>query len=224
MARLELVRTLRELGLDLKTIRRVLEAEADLPGVAAAHAEALHVQIRVLQLRRAVLLAVARRGIQETDILMTTLSAQERDRLIAEFLDSVFDGQFAGIRQSMTPVLPQQPEPEQVEAWMELAELAKDPDFRESLRTMLRQRDFSTLTLYDVLHIDPASPAADPIVQAATKDCEVDELLAWLRAANDPRRDIYMERLAVINGWAAPESPAPLFDWFIEALSVRALD
>lgn len=62
LARLDLVRTLRDLGLDLATIRRVLDRETSLPDVAAAHANALDVQIRTLRLRRAVLRTVARRG------------------------------------------------------------------------------------------------------------------------------------------------------------------
>src|SRR5258705_10535258 len=61
LVRLEFVRTLRELGLDIATIRRVLDRGADLAAVAAAHAEAIGVQIRVLRLRRAALRAVARR-------------------------------------------------------------------------------------------------------------------------------------------------------------------
>src|SRR4051812_24064344 len=59
LARLELVRALRDLGLDLATIRKVVDRELTLPEVAAAHAEALTAQIRVLHLRRAVLTAVA---------------------------------------------------------------------------------------------------------------------------------------------------------------------
>src|SRR5262245_34415449 len=62
VARLDLVRTLRDLGLDLSTIRRIADRELSLPEVAAAHAEALAVQIRVLRLRHAVLTAVAKRG------------------------------------------------------------------------------------------------------------------------------------------------------------------
>src|SRR6202167_1525794 len=59
VARLDLVRTLRDLGLDLPTIRKVVNRELPLPAVAAAHAEALDVQIRILRLRRAVLTAAA---------------------------------------------------------------------------------------------------------------------------------------------------------------------
>ena len=61
VARLDLVRTLRSLRLDLPAIREVADREVSLPEVAAAHAETLAVQIRMLLLRRAVLMAAARR-------------------------------------------------------------------------------------------------------------------------------------------------------------------
>jgi DNA-binding transcriptional MerR regulator len=131
VARLDLVRTLRELGLDLSAIRRVLDQEISLPEVAAVHAEALAVQIRTLGLRRAVLMAVAKRGStpEEMDFMhkLAKLSEDERRRLIGDFLGSAFggrtaDAEFAGIMRSMTPELPDQPEAGQVEAWLELAE------------------------------------------------------------------------------------------------------
>src|SRR6185312_12893576 len=86
VARLDLVRTLRELGLDLSTIRKIVDREVSLPEVAAAHAEALAVQLRTLRLRRAVLTAVARRGStpEEMDLMhkLAKLSEEERRRLI----------------------------------------------------------------------------------------------------------------------------------------------
>ncbi|MEO3863120.1 MerR family transcriptional regulator [Acrocarpospora sp. B8E8] len=145
VARLDLVRTLRELGLDLPTIRKIADREISLPEVAAAHAEALAVQIRMLRLRRAVLTAVAKRGStpEETDLMhkLAKLSEDERRQLIGDFLDTAFGGldattEFAGVRRSMTPELPDNPEAEQVEAWVELAELSQNPDFRAGMRRM----------------------------------------------------------------------------------------
>src|SRR3954452_15162582 len=84
VARLDLVRTLRDLGVDLPTVRRVLAREATLSEVAAAHAEALDVQIRTLRLRRAVLGAVAARDAshQEMDLMhkIARMSDIERKR------------------------------------------------------------------------------------------------------------------------------------------------
>ncbi|MFJ9454623.1 MerR family transcriptional regulator [Kitasatospora sp. NPDC101447] len=156
VARLELVRTLRELGLGLPEIRSVLERERALPAVVAAHAEALDVRIRVLRLQRAVLGAVARRGSTPEELTMVhrlaRLSEDERERLVGEFLTGVFGasvaggsaavgsaagGRFAAVARSLTPELPADPSAEQVEAWVELAQLAADDGFRELLRGLL---------------------------------------------------------------------------------------
>ncbi|MFD5246893.1 MerR family transcriptional regulator [Amycolatopsis sp. NPDC058340] len=184
LARLELVRTLRELGLDLATIRKVAESEAALPDVAEAHMRALEAQIHVLRLRHAVLKAVTRRGATPEEITLmhdlAKLTEEERRRLIGDFLDAVFGGLehpgFAGIARTLTPELPESPAAEQVDAWVELAELARDPDFRALMRRLAEGYE--------------AAPRRD---------------LPWLDSADDPRRVRYLELLAVINGWAAPD-------------------
>src|SRR5919112_6659272 len=68
LVRLGLVRTLRDLGIDLATIRRVLEREVRLTDVAATHAAALDAQIRVLRVQKAVMQAVAQRGSDPKEI------------------------------------------------------------------------------------------------------------------------------------------------------------
>ncbi|MEU9329528.1 MerR family transcriptional regulator [Streptomyces canus] len=260
VARLDLVRTLRELGLDLPTIRKVVDRELSLPEVAAAHAEALAVQIRVLCLRRAVLTAVAERGStpEETELMhrLAQLSEDERRRLIGDFLDAVFGGldaapAFAGVMRSMTPELPDNPEAEQVQAWVELAELSLDPGFRAVMRRMAEdqaaeqarrdmmgpRRDIGAVVRDQAgpalaAGIDPASPQADPIVAAFTTpyahllgrpdDVELRRrLVTRLESVNDPRRERYLQLLAVVNGWPAPETLAPVFDWSVQALRVR---
>ncbi|MEY9946913.1 MerR family transcriptional regulator [Kitasatospora sp. GAS1066B] len=260
VARLDLVRTLRDLGLDLPTIRKVLDRELSLPEVAAAHAEALAVQIRTLRLRHAVLTAVAERGStpEEMDLMhkLAKLSADERRRLIGEFLDAVFGDldaapEFAGISRTMTPDLPDHPETDQVAAWVELAELAQDPHFRAAVRRIAghyaadRARDGAVGPRRDPASVvrdlagpalaagaDPQSAQADPVVAAVMAhyahvlghpdDVELRErLLARLEAANDRRWEQYLQLLAVINGWPAPDSLAPALDWFIPALRAR---
>lgn len=259
VARLDLVRTLRDLGLDLSTIRKVVDREVSLTEVAAAHAEALSVQVRTLRLRRAVLAAVAKRGStpEEMELMhkLARLSEDERRRLIDEFLDTVFGGlddhAFAGIRLSMTPELPDDVEAEQVEAWVELAELSQDPDFRASMRRMAQQhaadraegartvvrRDAVALVRDEVgpllaAGVDPTSPRAEPVVTAVTaryaravgRPDDPDlrrQLLSRVEAANDPRRERYVWLLARINGWPAGESLTPALDWFVPALRAR---
>ncbi|PSR69331.1 MerR family transcriptional regulator [Nocardia sp. MDA0666] len=145
LARLELVRTLREQDIDLATVRRVLARETSLAEVAAAHAAALDVQIRALRLRRAVSAAVANResNPQEMDLMhkLVNLSDAERSRFVHDFIDDTFGGVDANpamvelLRSSM-PELPEDATAEQVEAWIELVELVQDTDFRAAVRRM----------------------------------------------------------------------------------------
>ncbi|MFD2082522.1 DNA-binding transcriptional regulator, MerR family [Actinopolymorpha cephalotaxi] len=262
LARLELVRTLRALGLDLHTIRRVVEQEVSLREIAAAHADALAAQIRLLRLRQAVLTTVARRGStpEETNLMhrLAELTEDERRRLIEEFLDSTFGGlgtghEFGAAMGTMTPRLPEDPEPAQVEAWVELAEQTSDAAFRAGLRLLAehhaaeRSRNADAGVRPDLgaviqelvgaavrTGIDPTSPQAAPVVAEVverwarafgiddadgTGGTDVrGELLRWLEAVNDPRRERYLQLLATINGWSAPDSLAPVFGWLDQAL------
>ncbi|MGW4499426.1 MerR family transcriptional regulator [Micromonospora sp. NPDC004336] len=260
VVRLELVRTLRELGLDLATIRRVVDRETSLAEVAATHAEALATQIRTLRVRHAVLTAAARQGSCPAEMermhRLARLSEGERRHLVDEFLDAAFGGldtdpEFAGIRRSMTPELPDDADTEQVEAWLELAGLCRDPDFRASLRRMAEQyaadrahhaegvrRDAVALVRDRVeparrAGIDPTSPEADPVVATITAryaelcdrpdDADLRRRLSRrLESASDPRRERYLWLLSVVNGWPAPERLLPALDWCLRALRARA--
>jgi len=249
VARLDLIRTLRELGLDLATIRRILDRETALSDVAAAHAEALTVQIRTLQLRRAILTMVANRNSTPEDLnlmhRLSQLSTTQRESLITNFLDAVFDDSgfdgFAAVRRSLTAELPDHPEPEQVEAWIELAELTQDADFRTVVRRMAD--DFRTVALRPDLvarirdqvrlaldnGIAPDSPEAEPFVIAiTTRYAEAvghpdspalrRRLAAVLETANDPRWARYLHLLAITNGWEPQPPPTSTYNWTIQAL------
>jgi DNA-binding transcriptional MerR regulator len=257
LARLDLVRTLRDLGVDLAVIRRVLDREISVPEVAAAHADALDVQIRTLRLRRAVLRAVAERGStpEEMDFMHTLakLSDDECRRLVDDFIDDTFGGldanpDFVEMMRSAMPDLPDDPEPGQVEAWVELAGLTQDPDFRTAVRRMAEHQaaeraqgdttglhhDLTETVREQVGHaltagIAPTSAEAAPIIDALTAryarvfgradDTSLRRwLLTRLDVANDARAERYWHLLAAINGWPAPPSLVPVFAWFIEAL------
>ncbi|MER6075216.1 MerR family transcriptional regulator [Streptomyces sp. NPDC001817] len=197
VARLAFVRTLRELGLGLGIIRRVVAQELTLSEVAAEHAATLDVQISILRLRRAVLTAAAQREPtpKEMELMhqLATLSEVERRCLIEGFLDTVFEGPHGGAyydaaRRTMTPELPDSPTDEQVRGWVELAELSLDPDFRASVRRLAknhvsdlpdgaRPRPDMVAIARDVVGeavacgISPASPQADPVVAELTARC-----------------------------------------------------
>jgi DNA-binding transcriptional MerR regulator len=146
LARLDLVRTLRELGIDLATVRRVLDRSLSLAEMATAHAAALDAQIRLLRTRRSVLRAVAALGIddhEELDLMnrLAHLSAAERQQIIDDYWSSTFEGLdtdpvFASRMRSVRVDLPDDPTPAQVEAWVELAELVQDPAYRARVRQM----------------------------------------------------------------------------------------
>jgi DNA-binding transcriptional MerR regulator len=191
VARLELIRTLRALGIELATVRAVLERERTLADVLTAHAEAVALRIRTLRLQQAVLsVAVRRHSTPEELDLMYDLTAQsesERRALIADFLSSTLgdDPALAAVRQNLTPVLPDDASPLQVEAWLELAALAQDEDFRASLRRLAV--GYRVLAGDEPLRHDPEYRG---------------RLLELHRTEADPRWPRYLELLADVNGWS----------------------
>jgi DNA-binding transcriptional MerR regulator len=258
VARLELVATLRELGLGLADVRRVLDNQASVAEVAAAHVQALDVQIRILLLRRAVLSTVARRGPSTEEMALMNrlarLSARERKQLVDGFLDGVFGGIDAApgledhFRQAV-PDLPDDPSPEQVDAWVELAELLQDPAFQRRVRALAQ---------YSAAQVRPGGAGEDAMVDATGLAVRVAERAgAALRAGVDPAsaeaaqvlsdilgpgpaarqwaqrlRDLedvftdpparYWQLVAVINGWPPFPSDVPDLDQVTLALRAHA--
>jgi DNA-binding transcriptional MerR regulator len=256
-ARLDLVRTLRELGIDLPTVRRILDRETTLPEVAELHARAIDAQLGMLRQRLAVLRAVAKRGasVEETDLMhrLAQLSDAERRRIISEFVEEVFEGldanpELVAMMRAAMPELPEEPTVAQVEAWVELGELAQDPDFRAAVRRMAEYQAAEraagdTTGLHHELTeavreqvgraladgTAPDSPAAAGVVASLTAryaqvfdrpdDTELRHwLLRRLEVAGDLRTERYWQLLAVVNGWPVPESLAPVMAWFEAAL------
>ncbi|KAA0019481.1 MerR family transcriptional regulator [Antrihabitans cavernicola] len=237
LARLDLVRSLRNLGLDLATITAVLRRGELLPDVAATHAHALASEIRVLRLRRAVLAKVADGELDPKQLsTLAQLSDDGRARVVDEFLAAVFGNlsDLDGIVRTLAPDLPDDPSVEQIEAWVELAELSRDAEFRASFRRVVEcfaderarrdspilQRDLAA-RLCDVVApalaagLDPASAEAATLVAGLG---DADRLRSWLVDVADPRRERYLRLLAVINGWQVPESQASVFQWAARAL------
>ncbi|MFD6940537.1 MerR family transcriptional regulator [Streptomyces goshikiensis] len=250
LARLDLARTLRELGLDLATVRKVLDREASLSQVVAAHADALDAQIRTLRVRRAVLRAITG---HETDLVhrLTALTRAEHHRQVTDFALDGFDGdrtnpEFAALMRSVLPELPDDPAPEQVEAWVELAELCRSADFRtavrrtadaqaeelarceagalqEALDRAVRER-LDEAVAAGLLPVSPTGPspagtAADLYARAFERAGQSDLrrwLLARLRAGDDPLVERYWLLLATVNGWPASSTLAPVHPWFTE--------
>lgn len=143
-ARLEIVRSLRDLGIGLAAIRSVVDRERTVAETATQWADALDAQIRTLQLQRAVLRSVAARGSAAEELPHMTelarLSAQERRRIITDLVEDALDGVHAPAYRSgllaATPDLPDDPTPEQIGAWIELTALVRAPELRAALRRL----------------------------------------------------------------------------------------
>ncbi|WP_367139197.1 hypothetical protein [Saccharothrix sp. HUAS TT1] len=141
----------------------------------------------------------------------------------------------------MTPELPEHPGVEQVEAWVSPARLTQDPDFRACLKRLVEHhvgtrgeglRPDPTAVVRDEVGpalasgVDPASPEARDVVEAVlvrVPHVSREQLAALLESANDTRRERRLRLPAVVNGWRAPESTAPAFDWFLRAPGHRAV-
>ncbi|WP_067180086.1 helix-turn-helix domain-containing protein [Microtetraspora niveoalba] len=149
VARLELVATLRDLGIDLPTVQRVLSDRATVAEVARTHVAALDAEIRILRIRRAVLRSMAERDNPPEEMRtmhkLARLSTQERQRIVGAFIGEVCDGadpESFGARIAHTMAqsvveLPDDPTTQQVDAWVELTELMSDPGFRQRVRQMM---------------------------------------------------------------------------------------
>jgi DNA-binding transcriptional MerR regulator len=254
LARLELIRALRELGASLADVERVLSRELGLPDLVALQLEAVEAQLRVLRVRRAVLMAIVsgEPGGKElrTMTRLAHISDDERKRIVEDFLDEVLGGLEvdpgleARLRGGL-PELPDEPTPEQVEAWVELAELVRDPDFRARIRQMAeagaaaRERG-ETASDGDTMRaaadlvaqrggaaleagIEPGSEEAGAIVEeiVAAFGSEPAELADRFEQGADPRAERYWQLLAVINGWPPVPATMPAWHWTIAALRAR---
>jgi DNA-binding transcriptional MerR regulator len=249
VARLELIRTLRELGLGLDDVRRVLAGETTVAEVAATHVAALDAQIRALKVTRAVLSTVARRGSTAEEMTfmnkLARLSAAERQRIMEEFVEEMLQGLDTvdpEIRERMrhTAVdLPEDPTPEQVDAWVELAEMLQDPEFRARMR---KAAEFNAADqeagapagaslwfakrLVDLVGaarergIEPGSPEADAVLGELLGDADQTAVLERMETAFDERVARYRELLSVVNG--RPLAPhREEFAWVVAALKAR---
>jgi DNA-binding transcriptional MerR regulator len=252
LARLELLRTLRELGLGLPDASAALAGAQPVATLARRHAALLDEQIRVLQLRRAVLRAIARTETELDGVRlmkdMASMTDVERAALLDEFWDEVMGGldvnpEFAAGMRSAKPVLPDDPSPEQLEAWLELAELVRDKDFRARIRGMseahsaaraagqtmdapfgeMRDRWQGWTTRASAAISageDPTSATGQALAAdiAAAFGKPAAEVADEIATGTDARAERYWQLMAVINGWPRWPAQVPAAEWIQAAL------
>jgi DNA-binding transcriptional MerR regulator len=150
LVRLDLVRTLREAGLGLDAIRRVLRRDMSLADALRLQLAAIEAHAASLQRVAAALRAALERGEPDQSDLrrlcaVTRLTNEERKGVIEDFYARVSEGipvdnswQKKMIDAS-SPKLPDNPTRQQLDAWIELAELVADPTFVEHMRENAKQ-------------------------------------------------------------------------------------
>jgi len=219
VARLDLVRTLRELGLGLAAVRELVERRRTVAEIAAEHVRALDAELRVLRLRRALLhhLATATTRTEELRIVqeLATLSARERQQLIDAFVERAFagvppDAPGANIAASMRTLpaeLPDDPTSEQVSAWLELATLLDDPSFADRVREMAmagamaapEDPDAAAVDMGRLQNLGRRALAEQLVPGTAQAEALVAELLDDGRPTTPERRSALADRLATFT-------------------------
>ncbi|WP_323377514.1 hypothetical protein [Streptomyces sp. RB17] len=175
------------------------------------------------------------------------MSARERRQMIDDFVAEVFNGldsdPLLKEKLRLTPELPDQPTPEQVDAWVELAELVGDADFRQRMRKMVEYHAESraqggpaaqpggyqrfTRQMVSLVEearergIAPDSPGAAQVVDRLLEGADATRLAyvrERLRAGLDSQSERYHRLLALINGEQPRPTHAGNLEWLLAAI------
>ncbi|SEE06416.1 MerR family transcriptional regulator [Bradyrhizobium erythrophlei] len=262
LVRLDLIRCLRDAGLGLDAISEVLSKELSLVEALKLRLETLEAEIAA-QRRVASALRAALRSPQLTEadlrrfLSMTQLSRAERRNVVERFFEKVSDGiniDRKWVRQMIettVPELPDDPTPEQCDAWIELSAILNDPGFIANMRS-------NASDVWDRDAFDPEAHriASEAILREATlaidsglePTSEVGNTLArqwlatsarlmaqqpdlnfrnWLRtkyAQHDPRATRYWELIAIMRGQSPDSSPNRQWAWIVDAMRHHLAD
>jgi DNA-binding transcriptional MerR regulator len=144
VAKLDLVRTLRDAGLGLDAIRAVLQSELTLGDALRLRLGAVEAHIASLRRGAAATRATLRSEPTEPALrrlcAVTRLSNEERKTVIERFYARVAEGipidqeWLRSMIEASAPKLRDDPTPAELDAWIELAGIVSDPKFVESLR------------------------------------------------------------------------------------------
>ncbi|MBR1123973.1 MerR family transcriptional regulator [Bradyrhizobium lablabi] len=256
LVRLNLICCLRDAGLDLGTIREVLSHDLSLAEALKLRLEALEAEIAA-QRRVASALRAALRSSDPTEAdlrrywTMTRLSQAERRSVVERFYQEVSDGVRIDPKwihqmiDSSIPELPDEPTPEQCDAWIELSEILNDPNFIAQMRSNASEfwnRDGFDPAAYrqasDEMRLkakeaidrglEPASEEGAALVQdwmetlARTLGRQPDATFkVWLLGKyteHDDRASRYWELVAIMKGQSPQASPNREWKWVLAAM------
>jgi DNA-binding transcriptional MerR regulator len=262
LIRLDLICCLRDAGLGLDAIREVLSHELPLKQALELSLEALEAEIAA-QRRVASSLRAALRSPQlsEADLrrfwTMTTLSRAERRSVIERFYEQVSEDTKIDPKwmrrkiEASVPELPDEPTPEQCDAWIELASILKDPGFLANMRSSAKgvwDRDAFDPDAYRRASEQLTLSARQAIAEGREPTSEAGNVLArewletsarlmgrepdldfrkWLReryTQHDPRASRYWELVAIMRGQSPNSSPNLEWKWIAAAMKHHLAD
>jgi DNA-binding transcriptional MerR regulator len=246
--RVELIRSLREAGLGIDRIRAVLGRELSLAAALRLQLAVVESHLASLKQVASALRAALRSEPTEQDIrrlcAVTRLSNEERRQVIERFYDAVSEGSHmdAGWKKTMVeasaPTLPDDPTPEQIDAWIELAEIVNDPSFLESMKSSVKETwtaDFDHVAykkaaetmMSESKGLSPEDPRAKEVVErclagfAKASNQEPDEAfrlgLRRRYETMDPRASRYWQLVAILKGQKPKDDSSGEWKWFAAA-------
>jgi len=262
LVRLDLINCLRDAGLGLHAIREVLSQQLSLTEALKLRLGALEAEIAA-QRRVAAALRTALRSpeLTEADLrrfwIMTKLSRDERRSAVERFYEKVskdisIDPDWMRRKiEASVPELPDDPTPEQCDAWIELAAILDDPGFVASMRSSVK--DVWDTDAFDANAYERASEgltlkAKQAISEGYGPTSQVGHALAqelletsarltgrepnrdfrmWLHgkyAQHDARASRYWELVAIMKGQSPQSSPNREWLWIADAMKHHLAD
>jgi DNA-binding transcriptional MerR regulator len=251
--RLQLIRVLRELGFALDTIGKLLDSKIEPSDAVELQLAALEVEQRALKRRQLILKASMDGERQEVlarlqrKHVLAKLDRLEREHFLAKHLNWSPDDSPASqaVWRAAVFDLPEKMDEAQLEAWIELAEIAADERFRETLeRQRQSTRGMNQTVLADLSKafqciFTGAMQAArekrrpdDESSQALLNDWieslarlysrEPDaEFARWLVSHHDPRINRYWELVSKLKGIPFRSDYGDAANWLLAALRAR---
>ena len=247
------IRSLREAGFTLREIGAVLKRDLPLKQALSLRLAAVEAQVAALRRVASALRLALKSDPSEDDLrrllTVTQLSNADRKAAIEQFYARVSEGLAISpewqreMIEASVPDLPDDPTPEQLEAWIELSGIIGDPGFIEQMRNNARDvwtADFdqaayreawTSITARVSAAMDagfgPDSPEAGAILNdwlsayaAAMNRAADDAFKAWWRekiATHDDRATRYWELVAELRGTSAPKRYIEGWAWMKEA-------
>lgn len=252
-ARLELLRTLRGLGFDLSTIAGLLKGELSPAEAVQLQLQALELQVRTLQRQQVVLRAVLKGDAQAVLARLNRMQALagldklERESFLATHLKKGLGGQTGNPQVWRAAVLdlPEEMSEAQLEAWLELAEIAISDEFQRALHNQMHppknlskapeewERQVQILMGLCIETVrakrSPTSKASQAMLEAwlgalakntnrKTTQPLAEQVLHYFATSHSPKMDRYWELVAKLKGWEYTPIYAQAVDWLLQGL------